>query len=436
MTTLSGSHGSVRTGPPSAASVLIVAHGRLGARLMRRMESARAELSAALGRPVEFSGMQSVSPRLEPFVLVSALRMIRFSRPDVVVEAVRVPAAAATIAEHAIECGASVLTVSPALVGTEGPRLRRLAAARGVGLYTDGALGFGVSLRHLLEALPPGDAIRQVVGCLRHEEHAGRVGHMGHMGHVGHVGHEEEAAAGARPLPGSGGLTVDSVAHRSAGLASTLFLASTTTGEVTVVPVRCRDGGSRRAVADAVCAVSECERIGERVSARVRPGLGPSMVTAAVKPFGWWPGWSSGLLVETGQAGTLLFPRSGNDADRTIRTALGDLDAALRARHGVSQPAGRRHRPQVPGSLIHGEAGQPGLTKALLSGLTTHGVPVRAVRCDRRTHEVRALTGPVPEARLRGTLDELGTNRAWRVRTVPLPTTAAPDHGELGPLLA
>ncbi|MGW4026801.1 hypothetical protein [Streptomyces sp. NPDC005009] len=389
-----------------------MAHGGLGARLMRRMENARAELSAALGRPVEFSGMQSVSPRLEPFVLVSALRMIRFARPDVVVEAVHVPAAATAIAEHAIECGASVLTVSPALVGTEGPRLRRLAAAHGVGLYTDGALGFGMSLRRLLEALPPGETIRQVVGCLRHEEEVR-----------------------TRPLHGAHGLTVESIAHRSAGLASTLFLGSTTTAEVTVVPVRCR-GGSRRTVVPGACAVSECERVGERVSARLRTGLVPSMVTAAVRPFGWWPGWSSGLLVETGPAGSLLFPRSGSDTDRTVRTALDDLRAALRARHSVTGAAERRRPPRAPVHLIHGEAGQPGLGKALLSGLTAYGVPVRAVRCDRRTHEVRAVAGPVPEARLRTALDDLRTDRAWRVRAVPVPMTAAGDHDELGSLLS
>lgn len=378
----------MRAGPPPVASVLVVAHGRLGARLMRRLEAARPELSVLVGRPVEFSGMQSVLPQLDPAVLFSALRMIDFSRPDVVVEAVQVPEPATRIVERAIEAGASVVTVSPALVGTEGPRLRGLAAAHGVGLYTDGALGFGVSLRHLLRALPAGDSVRHVVGWLRH---------------------------GSLPAQESEG-AVESVAHRNAGLASTLFAAATTTAEVTVDPGGDLGGGE-------ACAVSECERVGGRVSVRVWPRLVPEL-----GPFGWWPGWSSGLLVETGAADTLLFPRGGSDLDRTARLVLADLAAALRARHGL----GERRSVQLPRFLIRAEAGHPGARGVLLPALAARGITVWAGRFHRATDEIHAVTGPVPEGELKTILAELGTRR----RAVPVPSAASPDDGgEFGPLL-
>ncbi|MFM9444389.1 SAM-dependent methyltransferase [Streptomyces acidiscabies] len=398
MTSLRGGPGCGGAGPPPAASVLVVAHGRLGARLMRRLEAARPELSVMVGRPVEFSGMQSVRPRLDPAVLFTALRMIDFSRPDVVVEAVQVPEPATRIVERAIAAGSSVVTVSPALVGTEGPRLRGLAAAHGVGLYTDGALGFGVSLRHLLRALPAGDSVRHVVGWLRHGE--------------------------ARPAQASEG-TVESVAHRNAGLASTLFGAATTTAEVTVDPGRDRGGGE-------ACAVSECERVGERVSVRVWPRLVPELVTAAIRPFGWWPGWSSGLLVETGTAGTLLFPRAGSDLDRTARLALADLAAALRARHGGPASAGEHRSLPAPRFLIRADVGRPGARGALLPELAARGITVWAGRFHRATDEIHAVTGPVPEGELKRILAELGTRR----RAVPVLSVASPDDGgEFGPLL-
>ncbi|MBP5936013.1 SAM-dependent methyltransferase [Streptomyces acidiscabies] len=411
-----------------------MAHGRLGARLMRRLEAARPELSVLVGRPVEFSGMQSVLPQLDPAVLFSALRMIDFSRPDVVVEAVQVPEPATRIVERAIRAGASVVTVSPALVGTEGPRLRGLAAAHGVGLYTDGALGFGVSLRHLLRALPAGDSVRHVVGWLRH---------------------------GSLPAQESEG-AVESVAHRNAGLASTLFAAATTTAEVTVNPGRDLGGAPGRDLSEApgrdpggapgrggdeacgapgrgesgargapgrgeseACAVSECERVGGRVSVRVWPRLVPEL-----GPFGWWPGWSSGLLVETGTADTLLLPRAGSDLDRTARLVLADLAAALRARHGVSASA-RKHRSvlPLPRFLIRAEAGRPGV---LLPALAARGITVWAGRFHRATDEIHAVTGPVPEGELKTILAELGTRR----RAVPVPSAASPDDGgEFGPLL-
>ncbi|WP_143569945.1 SAM-dependent methyltransferase [Streptomyces acidiscabies] len=382
-----------------------MAHGRLGARLMRRLEAARPELSVLVGRPVEFSGMQSVLPQLDPAVLFSALRMIDFSRPDVVVEAVQVPEPATRIVERAIGAGASVVTVSPALVGTEGPRLRGLAAAHGVGLYTDGALGFGVSLRHLLRALPAGDSVRHVVGWLRH------------------------GALPAQEFEGA----VESVAHRNAGLASTLFAAATTTAEVTVDPGRDLGGAPGRGGGEAcgapgrgegeACAVSECERVGGRVSVRVWPRLVPEL-----GPFGWWPGWSSGLLVETGTADTLLLPRAGSDLDRTARLVLADLAAALRARHGL----GECRSVQLPRFLIRAEAGHPGARGALLPALAARGITVWAGRFHRATDEIHAVTGPVPEGELKRILAELGTRR----RAVPVPSAASPDDGgEFGPLL-
>ncbi|KUL23963.1 hypothetical protein [Actinoplanes awajinensis] len=267
--------------------VLIVTHGAHSRALIAALTRFQPSADAA---PLQISAIHGVSPDgLDSGVLAVANRTIESTRPRVVVEAIDDPVMSPRLAAHAIRHGASVVTMSAALIGAAGRALHALAAEHGVGFYTEAALGFDLPIGAILRTSLPGDTLRSVIAFLP-----------------------------VTPPPARAVM-----AHRAAALASAAFRSPTTAHDVAVDDAAAphtalRPRWERRLVVGAT-------RRGGTVHTEVFHALLPPthpMAAASVR---------SGFVVEAAGAGTLVFTCSHRSSAVSDWALHSDLALATRA---------------------------------------------------------------------------------------------------------
>jgi homoserine dehydrogenase len=154
--------------PPRALRVALLGFGTVGASVARilveRPElSDRLQLTHVFNREVARKRTEWVAPTV---AWTDKIDDIFNASPDVVVEVAGGVEPARTWVARAIEHGASVVTANKMLLATHGPDLLALAAARGVQLRFEAAVGGGVPLIHGVREGLAGDRLTGVAGIL------------------------------------------------------------------------------------------------------------------------------------------------------------------------------------------------------------------------------------------------------------------------------
>ncbi len=92
--------------------------------------------------------------------------LIDDSNVDIVIECIGGTAIASELVERAIDRGHHVITANAELIATQGPRLRALAAQRGVTLRYEAAVADAIPIVRVLETSLAGETIDSIVGIV------------------------------------------------------------------------------------------------------------------------------------------------------------------------------------------------------------------------------------------------------------------------------
>jgi homoserine dehydrogenase len=265
-------------------------------------------------------------PMLDPALLTDdALRVIDRDDIGLVIECIGGTGAARTFVERALERGKHVVTANKDLLATEGPRLAMLAAARGVTLHYEAAVGGAIPIVRALADSLAGEDVLEVGGVLNGttnfilSEMTRGASYAGALAEAQRLGYAEAD-------PGSDVEGIDA-AHKLAILAQLAFRRAVTS------PLIARRGISTVGRDD----VSLGKRMGWRVKlvavARLRGHLEASVTPAFVPvghPFAEPVGANNCIRVIGRASGTLTFAGSGAGRDPTASAVIGDVIAALR----------------------------------------------------------------------------------------------------------
>jgi hypothetical protein len=227
--------------------------------------------------------------------------------------------------ERALERGKHVVTANKDLLATEGPRLTALAAARGVTLHYEAAVGGAIPIVRALADSLAGEEVLEVGGVLNGttnfilSEMTGGASYADALTDAQRLGYAETD-------PTNDVEGVDA-AHKLAILSQLAFRRAVTS------PMIGRRGISGIARDD----VSLGKRLGWRVKlvacARMRGRIEASVTPVFVPtshPFAEPVGASNCIRVIGRTSGTLTFAGSGAGRDATASAVIGDVIAALR----------------------------------------------------------------------------------------------------------
>lgn len=246
---------------------------------------------------------------------------------DVVVELIGGLDDAADLVERALRHGRHVVTANKDLIGTQGPRLRALAANAGLSLRYDAAVGGAIPVLRVLQEALAGDEIVSVSGVIN--------GTCTAILSAMEAGSNfDEALAQAQRLgfaeanPRSDVEGIDA-AHKIAIVAQTAFGVPLLSPQI---PTKGIAGITQDDVADVQ---SEGKRIrlvatAERSEHGVRAEVAP-VVLPKEHGFAQTRGVENVVRIEARAAGRLTLRGDGAGGSATASSVLGDLVAVLRS---------------------------------------------------------------------------------------------------------
>jgi homoserine dehydrogenase len=262
------------------------------------------------------------------------LSLIDDPRVDLVVECIGGTQLALECIERALEQRKHVVTANKDAIATQGPRLRALAAAKGVSLRYEAAVASAVPIVTTLDHALAGDEILEIGGILNGTCNF-ILGKMREGNSFAEALEQAQAAGYAEADPRSDVEGTDA-AHKLAILIQHAFGEPVVTSRI---PHRGIAGVTSSAVRRArqhgyeLKLVGYAKRIGESIHAEVGPVLVPF-----THPFAKIGGVENIVRVVGASSGPLLFSGAGAGRDAAASAVLGDIVAALRAiaeRHGV-----------------------------------------------------------------------------------------------------
>lgn len=279
---------------------------------------------------------------------VDALGVVERDDIGLVIECIGGTGIAAKLVERALDHGKHVVTANKDLLATEGPRLAALAAARGVTLHYEAAVGGAIPIVRALADSLAGEDVLEVGGVLngttnfilsemtRGASYAGALGEAQRLGYA-----EAEPAADVEGID---------AAHKLAILAQLAFRRAVTS------PMIARRGISSITRED----VSLGKRLGwcvklvacARRRGQIEASVSPVFVPLG-HPFAEPVGANNCIRVIGRASGTLTFAGSGAGRDPTASAVIGDVIAALRrvaaapAEPLVLEPLGGRMLPAL-----------------------------------------------------------------------------------------
>jgi homoserine dehydrogenase len=253
-------------------------------------------------------------------------------RDDValVVECIGGTGIAKTLVERALEHGKHVVTANKDLLATEGPRLAALAAARGVTLHYEAAVGGAIPIVRALTDSLAGEEVLEVGGVLNGttnfilSEMTRGASYAGALAEAQRLGFAE-----TDPTSDVGGIDA---AHKLAILAQLAFTVAITSPQI-----------GRRGITEVTREdVSLGARLGWKVKliacARHRGQIEASVTPAYVPnghAFAEPVGAHNCIRVIGRSSGSLTFAGAGAGSDPTGSAVIGDIVAALRKIAGV-----------------------------------------------------------------------------------------------------
>jgi len=329
----------------STVGIALLGCGTVGGGVADLLSQRRAHIERRSGVSYEIIGVANRSR--DPLALVDDPRV------DVVIETIGGTGIALECIERALDRRKHVVTANKDAIATQGPRLRALAAARGVSLRYEASVASAVPIVSTLDHALAGDEILEVGGVLNGTCNF-ILGKMRDGNSFNEALAQAQAAGFAEADPRNDVEGIDA-AHKLAILVQHAFGLPVITphiphrgiaGVSTASVRRARQHGYELKLVGYARLVGEAHHDEESLVAEVGPVLVPF-----THPFAKVSGVENVIRVIGASAGPLLFSGAGAGREAAASAVLGDLVAALRAiaeRHGArANTAGAQATPAV-----------------------------------------------------------------------------------------
>ena len=308
--------------------------GTVGSQVADRLERERDAIERAAGVRYELCGVAirdtaKVRPdSLERRLFTrDAVALIDDPRVDLVIELIGGSTDAAQFVERALDRGRHVVTANKDVIGTQGPRLRALAAMRSAALRFDAAVAGAVPLLRTLGEALAGDEVLAVAGIVN-----GTCGFI--LGAMERGASFDEALACARELgyaeaDASNDLNGTDAAHKLATIAQLAFGLAVISPRIRhrgIRGVSPRDFAEARALGMRLRLVAATARIDRGIAAEVAVALVPHE-----HEFARTDGAENVAHIVARDAGRLSLRGIGAGGRATASAVLGDVVAVLRA---------------------------------------------------------------------------------------------------------
>jgi homoserine dehydrogenase len=265
-------------------------------------------------------------PMLDHWLLTTDAAAV-VDREDIglVIECIGGTGIARTLVERALDRGKHVVTANKDLLATEGPRLAGLAAARGVTLHYEAAVGGAIPIVRALGDSLAGEDVLEVGGVLNGTTNF-ILSEMTRGASYGGALAEAQRLGYAESDPTNDVEGIDA-AHKLAILAQLAFHRAVTSPMIArrgISSVSRDDVSLGKRLGWRVKLVA-CARSGRFIEASVSPVFVP-----IGHPFAEPVGANNCIRVIGRASGTLTFAGSGAGRDPTASAVIGDVIAALR----------------------------------------------------------------------------------------------------------
>jgi homoserine dehydrogenase len=377
--------------------VALLGCGVVGSAVARLLTEHATDLAARVGRPMELAGigvrrLNVDRPGIDPALLTTdSAALVARDDIDLVVEVIGGIEPARSLILSAIEHGASVASANKALLAAHGQELHAAAEAAGVDLYYEASVAGAIPiLRPLRESLV-GDQITAVIGIVN-----GTTNYILDKMHTEGSNFDEVLAeaqslgyAEADPTADVEGFDAAAKAAILAGLAFHSRVNGTGVHREGITEVTTADIAAAKSMGCTVKALAICQLEGEGEEQRISVRTHPAMIPDS-HPLASISGAYNAVVVESTNAGRLMFYGPGAGGDPTASAVMGDLVTIARNRvRGVSGPKESAYAqlPLMPMGEVRTRyfisldvADQPGVLARVATCFSEHEVSVKTMR--------------------------------------------------------
>jgi homoserine dehydrogenase len=381
-------------GKSTPLKVALLGCGVVGSQVARLLIQQADDLRARVGRPLELVGIAvrdlgKPRPGIDPGLLTDDAADLA-ARPDVdlVIELLGGIEPARSLILAAIEAGSAVVTANKALLATEGGTIFAAAEAAGVDVYYEAAVAGAIPIVRPLRESLVGDEITAVLGIVNgttnfilDRMHTDGADFATVLAEAQALGYAE-----ADPTADVGGYDA---AAKASILASLAFHSQVRLSDVSFEGIQSVTSADIDAAREMGCVVKLLARCALSADGSIAVGVHPTMVPLT-HPLATISGAYNAILVESRNAGRLMFMGPGAGGQPTASAVLGDVVTAARNRvRGTRGPAestysGRAITP--PGAVTSryyaslSVDDEPGVLAAVASVFAAQSVSLQAVR--------------------------------------------------------
>jgi homoserine dehydrogenase len=308
--------------------------GTVGAHVADRLQRGRDEIEYRSGVRYELRAIAIQDSRkrrpdsLDRGIFTrSARSVVEDPRVDVIVELIGGTAETAELIESALDRGRHVVTANKDLIGTQGPRLRALAAVRGAALRFEAAVGGATPIVRTLDEALAGDSVRAVSGVLNGTSTAILAAmEDGVEFSEALAGAQRQGYAEADP---SKDLDGEDAAHKLAIVAQLAFSLAVISPSISRTGIRLvtqRDVVRARLLGYRIRLIGAAYRTERGIAAGVAPALVPEG-----HEFARTSDAENVVNIEARHAGELVLRGCGAGGEATGSAVISDVVAVLRA---------------------------------------------------------------------------------------------------------
>ncbi|MEE8667104.1 MAG: homoserine dehydrogenase [Bifidobacterium mongoliense] len=368
--------------------------GTVGSETARLLIEDCEELSARVGRAIELVGVACRNPDDVDFPwldhgLLTTDTEALCRRADIVVELFGGLEPARTMVILAMESGASVVTANKALLATYGPELYRTAAAHGVDLYFEAAVGGAIPIVHPLRESLAGDRVEWMLGIVNGTTNY-ILDQMTTEGLDFDVALKQAQEQGYAEADPTGDIEGEDAANKAAIMATLAFHTNVVLRDVTaegITSITAEDIEAATAEHKVIKLLAVMENGESGVSARVYPALIDER-----HPLASVHGSFNAIFIHARAAGDLMFYGRGAGGAPTASAVVGDV--VTEARHiaqGCTGPSIPMYLDLPKAPLDAAKAAfavrfvihdKPGVLAAIAREFSDHGISINGVNQD------------------------------------------------------
>lgn len=390
-------------GKSTPLKVALLGCGVVGSQVARQLLEQADDLRARIGRPLELVGiavrrLNLERPGIDPALLTDdALALAGRADVDLVIELMGGVEPARSLILAAIGAGSSVITANKALLAEDGPTIYSAAEAAGVDVYYEAAVAGAIPIVRPLRESLVGDEVTAVIGIVNgttnfilDKMHTAGADFASVLDEAQRLGYAE-----ADPTADVEGYDA---AAKAAILSSLAFHSRVKLSDVSREGITSVTSDDIAAAKEMGCVIKLLARCVLSPDGSIAVGVHPTMVPLA-HPLASISGAYNAVVIESQNAGRLMFMGPGAGGSPTASAVLGDLVTAARNRvrgsrgPGESTYSGRTIT--APGEvrsryyasmMVHDE---PGVLAQVATSFARHGVSLQAVRQESEGEQAR-----------------------------------------------